>query len=120
MAPATAVAWRAQSDLFEGSVQMFLRFVELNRRQGGEEWEGRQRAAGFSAAVVSARVKTVDAEGRTRRETVRDPLGIVAAWTEQTTRRGVGVPEEASGGTSLKRKRERIFPKPTVWPWDQG
>ena len=98
-------------------VRMFLDFVETNRRQGREEWEARQKAIGFKASTVSATVRTVDSEGRVRRETLRDPQAIVAAYQEQLHPPGF---EPGGGSKKSKRKRERVYPKPTVWAWDEG
>lgn len=99
-------------------IQTFLDFVAINRRQGAQERDGRQRAVGFSESTVSRTVRTVDAAGHVRRQTIHDPDGIIAAWVEQVSRREHGVRGSGGGGARVKRKRERIFPKPRVWQWE--
>jgi hypothetical protein len=103
-------------------VAAYLAFVEENRRQGREEWEARQQAAGFSSSTVSATVRCVDEQGKVIRRTVRDPQGIVAAYREQQDRFELGTATRHGGGKSGRKKSRKPISsrRRTVWPWAGG
>jgi hypothetical protein len=103
-------------------VAAYLAFVEENRRQGRQEWEARQCAAGFSSSTVSATVRTVDADGRVTRRTVTDPLGLIAAYREQQDRFELGTATRHGGGRSGRKKNRKPISsrRRTVWPWAGG
>ena len=55
------------------------------------------------------------------RQTVRDPLGIVAAYREQEDRVELGTATRHGGGSRAgRKKRRRTYPKGTVWKWADG